>query len=116
MVRVTTPFCTRKLSPRSGAWETRPRWGLSPTSPQQAAGMRMEPPPSLAWAIGTAPEDTAPAAPPDDPPVVRSGSHGLRAGPNRRGSVTGRMPNSGVWVLPTITKPASLKRRTSAAS
>ena len=78
--------------------------------------MRIEPPPSLAWATGTVPAATAPAAPPDDPPVVRSGSHGLRAGPNRRGSVTGRIPNSGVWVLPTITKPASLNRRVSAPS
>ena len=33
-------------------------------------------------------------------------SHGLRDGPNRRGSVVGRMPNSGVLVLPQITKPA----------
>ncbi len=114
MVRTSAPSVERKWSPRSGAREIRPRDGLSPTSPQQAAGIRIEPPPSLAWATGTQPDATAPAEPPLEPPVVRSGSQGLRAGPNRRGSVTGRIPNSGVWVLPTITNPASLMRRTSA--
>ena len=92
-------------SPRSGPREIRPRLGLRPTRPLQAAGMRIEPPPSLACATGTAPAATAPPLPPLDPPVVRSGSHGLRAGPKRRGSVTGRIPNSGDWVRPMNTKP-----------
>ena len=43
---------------------SRPRLGLSPTSPQQAAGMRIEPPPSLPWATGTIPAATAAAEPP----------------------------------------------------
>ena len=90
----------------------RPRCGLSPTSPQQAAGILIEPPPSLPWAIGTMPAAVAAAAPPDDPPGVRSVSQGLRVGPNRRGSLTGRIPNSGMLVLPTSTKPASRRRRT----
>ncbi len=94
----------------------RPRCGLRPTSPQQAAGIRIEPPPSLPWAIGTMPAATAAAAPPDEPPGVRSVSQGLRAGPKRRGSVTGRIPNSGMLVLPTSTKPASRSRRTTNAS
>ena len=85
--------------------------GFSPTRPQQAAGIRIEPPPSLPWAIGTMPEATADAAPPEDPPGVREVSQGLRAGPKRRGSLTGRIPNSGMLVLPTITKPASRIRR-----
>ncbi len=70
--------------------------------------MRIEPPPSLAWAIGTMPAATAAAEPPLEPPVVRGESHGFRAAPKRRGSVVGRMPNSGVLVLPTITSPARL--------
>jgi hypothetical protein len=74
--------------------------------------MRVDPPPSVAWAIGTMPEATAAAAPPDDPPVVRAVSHGLRAAPYRRGSVVGTMPISGMFVIPTMTKPASRKRRT----
>jgi hypothetical protein len=68
-------------SPKSGAIETRPREGLRPTRPQALAGMRIEPPPSLAWAIGTMPAATAAAEPPLDPPVERFVSHGLRAGP-----------------------------------
>src|SRR3954470_17243509 len=96
----------------SGPRETRPRLGLSPTSPQHAAGTRSEPPPSLAWASGTIPAATAAADPRDDPPGVRVGSHGLRVGPVWRGSVVGRMPNSDMFVTPTTTKPASLRRRT----
>ncbi len=42
-------------SPASGPNEMRPRDGFSPTTPQQAAGMRIEPPPSDASAIGTMP-------------------------------------------------------------
>ncbi len=47
---------------------TLPCVGFSPTTPQQAAGIRMEPDPSLACATGTIPEATAAAAPPLDPP------------------------------------------------
>ena len=89
----------------------RPRVGFSPTRPLHAAGIRIEPPPSLPCASGTMPPATAAAAPPLEPPGVRSVSHGLRAGPKRRGSVTGRIPNSGMFVLPTSTKPASRMRR-----
>ncbi len=46
-----------------------PRLGLRPKSPQFAAGMRIEPPPSLACAAGTMPAATAAAAPPEEPPV-----------------------------------------------
>ena len=48
--RVTTPSMVEpiQLSPVSGASDTRPRDGLSPTSPHSDAGMRIEPPPSLA--------------------------------------------------------------------
>ncbi len=111
-VRVRTPSCRRKLSPASGASEMRPREGFRPTRPQQAAGIRSEPPPSLPCASGTMPAATAAADPPDEPPGVRSRSHGLRAGPQRRGSVTGRIPHSGSVVVPTMTKPASRSRRT----
>ncbi len=67
--------------------------------------MRSEPPPSLPCAIGTSPAATAAAEPPEDPPGVRSRSHGLRVGPVKRGSVVGRIANSGRLVTPTITKP-----------
>ena len=68
----------------------RPRAGFSPTSPQQAAGIRIEPPPSLPWATGTRPAATAAAAPPEEPPGVRSRSQGLRVGPKIRASRDGQ--------------------------
>ena len=112
-VRVSTPSTARKLSPASGASEMRLRWGLSPTRPQHAAGMRVEPPPSLAWAIGHhAGRDGASPSRPTSRRCVRAGSHGLRVGPKRLVLVHGRMPHSGRVVEPTTTKPASLKRRT----
>ena len=54
---------------------------------------------------------TAAAEPPEEPPGVRSRSHGLRVGPKRRPSVTGRMPHSGSVVVPTTTNPAARSRR-----
>ena len=110
--RVSTPSVARKLWPESGPDEIRPRAGFSPTSPQQAAGIRIEPPPSLPCAIGTIPAATAAAEPPLEPPGVRSRFHGLWVAPNRRGSVVGRIPISGIVVLPTITNPAARSRAT----
>ncbi len=88
---------------------TRPRLGLRPTSPQHEAGIRMEPPPSLAWATGNMPDATAAPAPPLDPPGVCDGFHGLRVAPNRSFSVTVIEPNSGVLVRPVRMNPARRK-------
>ena len=66
----------------AASWSVnRPRVLFRPTRPQQAAGMRMEPPPSLALAAGTMPEATAAAAPPEEPPGLWSGFQGLCVGP-----------------------------------
>jgi hypothetical protein len=78
--------------------------------------MRIEPPPSEPCASGSTPAATCAAAPPLDPPGVRSRFHGLRHAPFSTDSVTAVEPNSGVFVLPTITKPAARTRRTSAES
>ena len=94
----------------------RPRDGFSPNNPQHEAGIRIEPPPSEPWASGASPAATAAAAPPLEPPGVRSGSHGLRQIPFRTDSVTAVVPNSGVFVFPSTTKPASRTRRTSSTS
>jgi hypothetical protein len=59
----------------------RARVGLRPTSPQHAAGARIEPNPSVAWAIGRMRAPTAAAAPPLDPPEMREGSQGFLVGP-----------------------------------
>ena len=70
-VRVTTPWMVAPAhdSPRSGPRVVRARVGLSPTSPHSLDGMRIEPPPSEAWAAGTINDATAAALPPDEPPV-----------------------------------------------
>src|SRR6201995_2447643 len=108
-VRVTAPSITlpAHASPAAGPWLTRPRVGLSPTRPHSLAGMRMEPPPSLACATATRPAATAAADPPDQPPVECAGSHGLRAGGKLRGSVVTVVPISGTLVRPSGTKPAA---------
>ena len=51
----------------------RPRCGFRPTSPQLAAGIRIEPAPSEAVAPGASPAATAAALPPLEPPGVRVG-------------------------------------------
>src|SRR6266498_3297342 len=106
--RVTAPSMVdpAQPSPTSGPWLTRPLFGFSPTSPHSDAGMRMDPPPSLACATGTMPLATAAADPPDEPPAERPGSHGLRAGGKLRASVVTVVPNSGTFVRPSGTKPA----------
>ena len=90
----------------SGPIGVRPRDGFMPNRPVQAAGMRIDPPPSLAWASGTTPAATAADAPPDDPPDVRVTSHGLRVWPYSVDSVVVVSPNSGLVVCPNMTRPA----------
>ena len=71
--------------------------------PEKAAGMRTEPPPSVPSESGAMPSATAAALPPEEPPDVRVGSHGLPVTPVRGASVTPFQPSSGVVVLPTST-------------
>src|SRR5580704_7860064 len=61
----------------------RPIDGLYPTRPVWQAGRRIEPPPSVPSAAGTKPAATLAAAPPLEPPGVRSVFHGLRVTPNK---------------------------------
>ena len=66
------------MTPR---WLTLPKVGRSAQTPLSAPGMRTEPPvsvPSVSSAMSAA---TAAPAPPLDPPGLRAGSQGLRAGP-----------------------------------
>jgi len=106
--RVTTWSHNKPLaaSPIYGPKELRPRVGFSPTRPQQLEGTRIEPPPSLPCATATMPAATAAVEPPLEPPVVMSVFQGFRLGPKCAGSVVGSNANSGVFVLPTIMKPA----------
>ena len=91
---------------------TRPWEGLCPNAPLHAAGMRTEPPPSLAVTKGRTPPTRAAAAPPDDPPGVRSKFHGLRVMPCNRFLVMGMGPNSGAFVLAMGMAPAARRRLT----
>jgi len=52
-----------------------------PTRPDQPAGMRIEPPPSVAVAIGAIPAAIAAPEPPDEPPGDASRFQGFRVGP-----------------------------------
>ena len=74
--------------PRPSGWSlpsgTRDREGFSPNNPQFEAGIRIDPPLSVAWAAGTTPIATATAEPPLEPPALRVGSKGLGVTPNSR--------------------------------
>src|SRR5271166_2257933 len=115
-VRLTHSSTPSPTSAREGPTVIRPWLGLSPTTPQHDAGMRMLPPPSEALANGTIPAATAAAAPPLDPPGVRSSAHGFRVAPQATGCVVGRLPISGLLVRPAMTSPAALNRATSVVS
>src|ERR1700674_4431029 len=95
---------------------TRPYVGFSPTTPQNAAGCRTDPPVSDPSAAGTMRAATAAADPPDEPPATRVASHGLRVGPKAECSVDEPMANSSRFVLPTTAHPALRRRATAVPS
>jgi hypothetical protein len=78
-VRAIGPFCQLSRSAYGDA-DTRPRDGLMPKRAHTAAGTRMDPPASEPCAMGVKPAATPAEAPPDEPPEVREGSQGFRAG------------------------------------
>jgi len=90
--------------------ESRPKLGLNPTTPQNAAGRMTEPLVWLPIASGTTPAATAAADPIDDPPEVRERSHGFRVGPGCA------IASSAVTVFPTMIAPAARRFRTTSAS
>ena len=94
----------------------RPRDGFSPTSPHTRPGCGSSHRRRCACATGTMPAATAAAAPPLDPPVERVGVPRVAGRADAIGSVVAGEPNSGVFVLPTMTSPAARKRRTRCVS
>src|SRR5215470_11553025 len=72
-------FCAICVMPNVG---TRPYVGFKPGNPVNAAGVRIDPPPSHAVQNGTSPATTAALEPPLEPPGVRAGFHGLRVTPS----------------------------------
>src|SRR5207302_6774701 len=73
----------------TGNTGTRPNCALTPNSPVKAAGMRIDPPPSVPSASAVTPAATLDAAPALDPPAVLVKSHGLRVLP-----VSGESPTA----------------------
>src|SRR5699024_10544895 len=86
--------------PAPGPTGVLPRVGFNPNKLVKEAGIRIEPPPSLAPAAGTIPLAIAAAAPPLDPPGECSVFQGLRVGPYNSGSVIFFNANSGTLVCP----------------
>src|SRR5688572_2193960 len=95
---------------------TRPGDGRSPTTLQNAAGFRSEPPTSEPSASGTMPHASATAEPPLLPPHVFVRSYGFRVAPKTVLNVCDPAPSSGVFVLPTVIAPAARIRVTISAS
>src|SRR6185369_7782544 len=89
---------------------------MSPTTPQNDAGCRIEPPVSEPSAATAIPAATAAAEPPLEPPGTRVMSRGLRVGPNAEFSVEEPIANSSRLVLPTTIAPAARSRSTTVAS
>src|SRR5580658_10272184 len=93
----------------------RPYVGLKPTTPQNAAGSRIEPPVSLPKPSGAMPAATAALDPPDEPPGTRVSSHGLRVTPRALFSHELPIANSSRLVFPIGIAPASMARATAVA-
>ena len=109
-----TPSVSQWLS--AGQSGTRPSEGRRPTTPQNDAGLRNEPPMSEPSASGSMPEASAAAAPPLDPPAERLGSAGLRVVPKIVLKVCEPAANSGTLVRPSSTTPAPRIRSTASVS
>ena len=115
-MRAIGPTCETGPNGLAGQAGTRPNVGLSPGSPQNAHGIRIEPPPSVPSASGTMPAASAAELPPLEPPGVFRRSHGLRVTPVSALSVTPFQPSSGVVVLPGSTAPERRSEATTGAS
>ncbi len=95
---------------------TRPKVGLCPLIPQNAAGQRMLPPVSVPSPPWNSPAATPLPVPELEPPGQVSVSQGLRG--TGKGLEASGMPqaNSIVLVLPRMTLPAARSRFTTGAS
>ncbi len=110
-VRAIGPVtCSVSQTQSVGCVGTRPTDGRRPTSPQNDAGMRSDPPRSVPSASAIIPLASAAAPPPVEPPALFDRSHGLRVRPNTSLNVLPPAANSGQLVLPRITAPAARSR------
>src|SRR5258707_12195493 len=95
---------------------TRPGATRNPTTLQNAAGLRSDPPLSDPSAIGSIPHASATAAPPLDPPHVFVKSYGFFVAPKIGWNVCEPAPNWDVLVFPIVIAPARLIRSTAIPS
>src|SRR4029077_4926134 len=89
---------------------------MSPTTPQNDAGWRMEPPVSDPRVATAVPAATAAAEPPLEPPGTRDVSRGLRTGPYAEFSFDEPMANSSQFILPSTIAPAASSLATAVQS
>src|SRR5947209_18976284 len=87
-----------------------------PTTPQNAAGCRIEPPVSEPRPASASPAATAAVEPPEEPPGTQLRFQGFRVVWNPEFSVEEPIANSSRFVLPTKTAPAARRRATTVAS
>src|SRR5256886_17253116 len=87
-----------------------------PTTPQNDAGWRTQPPVSEPSPAGTAPAPTSAAEPPEEPPGTRVLSIGCTTRPKAENSVDEPIANSSQFVFPAISAPAALSLVTAVAS
>ena len=92
-----------------------PTVGLSPTTPQSAAGTRPDPAVSVPMARSASPRATAAAEPELDPPATRSGACGFTTTPYGDRVPTSPVANWSRLALPTTTAPASTSLWTAVA-
>src|SRR3954453_2251380 len=85
---------------------------MRPTTPQKAAGWRMEPPVSEPSAATAVPAATTAADPPDEPPGTGGRARGMCPGRYAEFSFDEPMANSSQFVLPRMIAPASSSRWT----
>src|SRR5258708_187518 len=95
---------------------TRSGEGRRPTTPQQEAGMRIDPPMSVPIATVAIPAATATALPPLEPPGVMPARHGLLVAGKIALVVPTAAASSGRLVLPSTAAPAARARATGTAS
>src|SRR3954470_17184699 len=88
--------------------EIKPNVVLRPTTPQHAAGTRIDPAVSVPKATSASPFATATALPDDDPPGIRLRRSGFFGVPKYSFKPEGATANSVRFVLPTMT---TLRRR-----